>query len=243
MLQKAKSIALHTVRYGDSSLVAYLYSQDFGRISLMVNGAYGKGKLGRKSIYFQPLNIVDVVFYPAKSHGMGRLKEVSVASTSSSIHLHPVKSVIAIFLGEIIYRAIREEESNPSLFQFIEASILSLDALEQGIANFHLLFLAQLSKYLGFFPSGEYSTSTPFFDYKNGLFVKHQPVHPLYFSKDISQILSQCLRTSYANCGDIVLLGKQRSHFLERMLAFYTFHMESVHGVKSLSILSEVFAD
>jgi DNA repair protein RecO (recombination protein O) len=242
MLQKAKSIALHTVKYGENSLVAYLYTKDFGRVSLMVNSAYGKGKSGRKAIYFHPLSIVDVVFYPGKNHGMGRLKEVSV-SHPLAIHLNPIKSAIAIFLGEIIYRAVREEESNLSLFSFIDASILSLDAIDNGISNFHLLFLAQLSKYLGFFPSGNHSTLTPYFDYKNGQFVPVQPSHPLFFSRELSEILSKTLITNYTNAGSLMLNGKQRNAFLSAMLSYYTFHMESVQSIKSLSVLNQVFED
>lgn len=243
MLQKAKSIALHTVKYGENSLVAYLYTHDFGRVTLMVNSAYGKGKSARKAIYFQPLNIVDVVFYPGKNHGMGRLKEVSVAQANTSIHLNPVKSAIAVFLGEIIYRAIREEESNANLFRFIEASIQSLDALDGGISNFHLLFLAQLSKYLGFYPSGSYSMATPFFDYKNGQFVTEQPTHPLFFTSELSQILSKALSTPYVDALGLTLNGKQRSAFLSEMLSYYRFHLESVQSVKSLSVLNQVFED
>ncbi|MDX9769694.1 MAG: DNA repair protein RecO [Tenuifilaceae bacterium] len=243
MLHKAKAIALHTVRYGENSLVAYLYTKDFGRVTLMVNNAYGKGKSRTKAIYFQPLSIVDVIFYPGKNHGMGRLKEVSVSQSNTSIHLNPIKSAIAVFLGEIIYRAVREEESNINLYQFIEASIQSLDVLDGGVSNFHLLFLAQLSRYLGFYPSGTYSPATPYFDYKNGQFVSLQPSHPLFFSRELSEILSTTLTTPYAKSNNLRLNGKQRSNFLAQMLSYYMLHMESVQHVKSLSILNQVFED
>ena len=243
MIQKSKSIALHTVRYGEKSLVAYLYSQEFGRISLMVNNAYGKGKGAKKAIYFQPLSILDIVFYPAKSQGLGRIKEVSVSKTNPLLHIDVVKSGIAIFLGEVVYRTVKEEESNFALFQFLELSILSLDAMDRGVANFHLLFLVQLTKHLGFYPNGKYTPATPFFDCKSGLFVKDEPMHPIYFNKSHSQLLSNLLQTDYANANAIGLNGNQRNNFLNQILNFYAYHMDSVHTLKSLPILAQLFAN
>ncbi|MFA5647394.1 MAG: DNA repair protein RecO [Bacteroidales bacterium] len=243
MIQKSKSVALHTVRYGENSLIAYLYTQEFGRVSLMVNSAYGKGKGTKKAVYFQPLNIIDVVFYPGRNQGMGRLKEVSVSKTNSFLHINMVKSALAVFLGEIVYRTVKEEESNSALFQFLELSILSLEAMDNGVANFHLIFLTRLSKYLGFYPSGEYTTETPFFDCKSGQFVKVEPFHPIYFNQAHSQLLSKLLQTDYANAGDIALNGNQRNNFLNQLLNFYAYHMDSVHSLKSLLILTQLFTD
>lgn len=243
MIQKSKSIALHTIRYGEKSLVAYLYTQEFGRISLMVNNAYGKGKGTKKAIYFQPLCIIDTVFYPAKKQGLGRLKEVSISKANPLLHMDMVKSSIAVFLGEIVYRTVKEEENNSALFQFLELSILSLDAMGKGVANFHLLFLARLTKYLGFYPNGEYTSATPFFDCKSGLFVRDEPMHPIYFNRAHSQLLSTLLQTDYRKAHTIALNGNQRNDFLNQILNFYTYHMDSAHNIKSLPVLSQLFSE
>ena len=209
----------------------------------MVNSAYGKAKGAKKAVYFQPLNIVDVVFYPGRNQGMGRLKEVSVSKTNSLLHINMVKSGIAVFLGEIVYRTVKEEESNLALFQFLELSVLSLDAMDKGVANFHLLFLARLSKYLGFYPSGEYTSATPFFDCKSGQFVRVEPMHPIYFNEAHSQLLYNILKTDYSNASTIALNGSQRNDFLNQLLNFYAYHMDSVHALKSLPVLTQLFSD
>jgi DNA repair protein RecO (recombination protein O) len=241
MIEKSRAIALHSVRYGENSLIAYLYSQQHGRITLMVNSAYGKGKAGKKAIYFQPLNILNIVFYPGKNQGMGRLKEIMLNDVHNTIHNNHTKSAIALFIGEIIYRTVREEESNLPLYQFLELSIRTLDVLESKTPNFHLIFLAQLSKYLGFFPSGEYSESTPYFDYKNGLFVSNKPVHPMYFSMEHSKILSTALINNYNNADNLNLNRNMRNEFLSQMIKYYAFHTDSVQNVRSLEILHQVF--
>jgi DNA repair protein RecO (recombination protein O) len=243
MISKSKAIALHTVRFGESSLVAYLYTLEFGRITLMVNGAYGKGRSGKKAVFFQPLTLLDIVFYPGKNHGMGKLKEVYLSSPLKTLHVNPIKSAISLFVGEVVYRTIREEESNASLYQFIDLSILSLDAMDSGVSNFHLLFIAQLSKHLGFYPSGQFSDLTPFFDYKNGFFVSREPSHPMFFSADISKLFFNCLTTPFGNADSIHLSGNQRSLLLNHILNFFSYHMDSVSSIRSLPVLSQVFEE
>ena len=241
MLQKARCIALHSIKYGDSSLIAHLYSYEFGRITLMVNGAYGKTKSSKKAIFFQPLNLINLIFYPSKAGGMGRLKEVSLLQPNNSVQGSHVKRAIALFLGEVIYTTIREEESNPSLFNFLEVSIMALDAIEAGVSNFHLLFIAQLSRYLGFFPNGSFSDSTPYFDYRNGFFVNSKPLHNQHFSVEQSRILSSVIETSFEHADHIRLNGTQRNEFINNMLHYYAFHNSTTQNVKSHLVLAQVF--
>jgi len=207
----------------------------------MVNKAFGGGKTKNKAIYFQPLNMLNIVFYPGRNHGIGRLKEVMPYVIHSEIQYKETKRAIALFVGELIYRTIREEETNPPLYNFIESSIQILDVLEEGVPNFHLVFLAQFSKYLGFHPNGIYSEETPFFDYKNGVFVPAEPKHPMYFNPEYSLLLSNLMQTNYTDAKVLKLNHNQRNKFVELMLNYYAYHMESVHGIKSPAILAQVF--
>ena len=229
------------VRYGENSLVAYVYTLERGRINLMVNKAYGKGKDTKKAVLFQPLSLLNLVYYPGRSHGMARLKEVSYLHQLSSLHFNPVKRALALFIGEVIYRVIREEESNSQLFHFLEVSIKSLDALDHGVSNFHLLFLSQLSRYLGFFPSGQYSVLTPYFDFRDGVFVKSEPAHQMFFSTQYSKILSDSISTQYENAESLHLNGHQRSEFLNMLLSYYSYHNDSIQKIKALPVLMQVF--
>ena len=241
MLQKSKAIALHSVKYGESSLIVYLYTLDFGRVTLLVNKAFGSGKVRNKAIYFQPLSLLDVVFYPGKNHGVGRLKEVTPYSIHSELQFQETKRAIALFVGELVYRTVREEEANATLYGFLENSIQILDVLDEGVPNFHLVFVAQFTKHLGFHPNGKFTEATPIFDYKNGIFVQTQPQHPMFFTKDFSKLLSDLVQTNYTDAKGLKLNHKTRNHFIDLMLNYYTYHMESVHGIKSPAILAQVF--
>lgn len=241
MIQSIRAIALHSLRYGETSLIAYLYSKEQGRVTLMVNGAYSKGKGGGKVVFFQPLTMLDILYYPGRHGGMGRLKELSPYTTFVTLPYIHVKRTIALFIGEIIYRTIREEESNPSLYQYLENSIQYLDHMEQGIANFHLVFLAHLSKHLGFHPMGLYSEETPFFDIKTGHYVSREPNHPQYLSSEVSSTLSLLLSLRFEEAHLVSLNRNQRNEYLQGIINYYAFHLGSFNNINSLQVLTEVF--
>ncbi len=243
MIHKTKAIALHTVKYGDNSLIAYVYSESHGRLSLMVHSAYGKQKSSGKAVFFQPLNILNLVYYHRGNQTLCKLKEVSTEVTFSTIPFDPVKRAIALFIGEVVYRTIREEEANPTMFSFLLNSIQLLDVMHSGISNFHLIFLAQLTRYLGFFPGNQWNDSTPIFDYKNGLFVYAEPAHPLYFNKEKSKLIGLILSTPFHDAETLKLNHKVRGQIIDNLLAYYQVHIESVSGIKSLPILSQVFEE
>jgi len=241
MLQKSKAIVLHAIRYRDNSLIAYCYSEAFGRISFLVNSAYSKGKSPGKSVYFQPFAILDVVFYKKERTDLCRLKEVSLAINQNSIPYDPVKRSIALFLSEVVYRTVKEEEPNNLFYTFLENSIHLLDIMHSGVANFHLIFMMQHSRHLGFFPSNTWSEPTKYFDYKNGTFVSQPPQHNFYLEPEPSKLLSTLIATPFHRTEQLVLNHHQRVQIINGILSYYKFHLGSSLEFNSLSVLTQLF--
>jgi DNA repair protein RecO (recombination protein O) len=243
MICKTKAIALHSVKFGDSSLIAYVYSETHGRLSLMVHSAYGKHKSSGKAIFFQPLNIINLIYYHKENQTLCKLKEASIDISFNSIPYDPAKRAIALFIGEVVYRTVREEETNPVLFNFLDNAIQLLDVMHSGVSNFHLVFLAQLTRHLGFYPGNAWSDSTPIFDYKNGLFLQAEPMHPIFFNKEKSKIIGLVFSTSFHDLDKLSFNHKVRAQLIDNFLTFYQVHIESVAGIKSLPILSQIFEE
>ena len=57
-----------------------------------------------------------------------------------------------MFISELLYKTLKEEEANPALFDFLINAIQLLDIKDEGIQNFHLVFLLHYMKYLGIYP-------------------------------------------------------------------------------------------
>lgn len=241
MLVGNRVVVLRVVRYRENSLIVNCYGKTNGRLTLLVNNAFSKGKQTGKNVFFQPLSIVDVVYYTRPNSDMHRLKEVSPALPLSSLHHNPVKLAISIFISELIYRTIREEEENAQLFSYLESSIQVLDELHAGVANFHLIFMVHLSRYLGFYPINNWSEAESVFDYKNGKFVAGEPSHGFALGKQVSKLLGDVLKASLFKPDELKLDHKQRVKLIEGITQYYRFHLGAGVNFRTLPILMQLF--
>ncbi|QKG81044.1 DNA repair protein RecO [Tenuifilum thalassicum] len=241
MLAESRVVVLRTVRYKENSLIVSCYSRDFGRTTLLVNRAFQKGRKAGLNVYFQPLTVLDTVFYNRPNTEVHRLKELGLVHAFGSLHQDPIKLTISVFISELIYRTVKEEEPNPHLFTFIENSIVILDHLHSGISNFHLIFMVQLARYLGFYPINSWTEDNCIFDYKNGKFTNVEPANGFYLCKSTSQLLGEIMKTPMLNADKINLNRKQRNEIIEGITAFYRFHLGSGIRFKTLPILNQLF--
>ncbi|MCD4769080.1 MAG: DNA repair protein RecO [Bacteroidales bacterium] len=240
MLVSIKGIVLHTLKYTDSGIIAHIYTQQYGLLSFIIKGINNKKGSTRK-VFFQPLQILDLEIYYRENRDLHSIKEVSPAYTFSQISVNVSRSSIAFFVGEVLYKAIHESESNQQLYDFIYDSVLYLDDSNNATTNFHIGFLVGLSKYLGISPLREKDQNNHYFDMQEGIFTSRPPLHGYYFDKYFSHLLDIFLRSDMNECNLIPLSGKQRASFLENLLTYFSMHLPGLKSVKSLKVFSEVF--
>ena len=73
---KARGIVLHTVKYGESSLVAYLFTDVGGRQTYMIQGVRSSRGRGNKAALFQPMFLLEFEGVEQPHAEMHRMKEV-----------------------------------------------------------------------------------------------------------------------------------------------------------------------
>lgn len=237
---KARGVVLHTVKYGDSSLVVYLLTDLLGRQNYLVQGVRSVRGKGNKGAFFQPMFLVEFEGLEPPRGQMHRMKEVRMPVPLSSLPFDVRKSTISLFMAEVLYRLIREVEPNSSLFDFVAGAVVALDSLEEGVSNFHLWFLVRLSVFLGFYPGNEYLPGG-WFDIREGLFCPVMPQHRLMLSPEHAEILHRMMTCDVKELGDVRLARGQRSDFLNAMLTYFGYHLDSIHRVQSIPILRDVF--
>ena len=237
---KARGIVLNTVKYGETSTVVFMLTDTAGRQNYLVQGARGGKSKGNKSALFQPLFPLEFVGLESSRSDLHRMKEVRSAFAMKGIPFDVRKSAISLFVAEVLYRVAREIEADSPLFDFVFDSVAELDALEDGIANFHLWFLVQLSRYLGFFPGNEFTPGS-WFDIEEGLFTPIRPRHPLYMNNENSQMLGQLMETTPGALGGIKAGRAQRSDFMNSMLDYFGYHLDSIMQVRQIQKLHVPF--
>lgn len=226
MIHKTRGIVFRFTRYGETSIIANVFTEMFGLQSYIVNGVRTK-KAKTNLALFQPLTLLDMVVYHKETGGVFRIKELKVAYPYRAIPSDMRREAVAMFIVEILNKAVKEQSHPEELYQFIEQSMLELDALPRGIENFHLFFLINLSRHLGFGPqmSGE---------------ILGGRIIPIEEESVLQQIILS--GNPSQNQGKMPqVTNAQRRDLLEILVRFYQAHIEHFGEVKSLAVLREVF--
>jgi DNA repair protein RecO (recombination protein O) len=244
MFQKTEAIVLNKIKYNDFSFIVNLYSREFGRFSTIVKIPKSKNNNNFFSInLFTSLNIIDTEIDIKNTRNIQNLKYCNRAEILNSINNDVFKICIAQFIAEVMIKTIREEEPRSNLYDFVKETILLLENVTGACSNIHLLFLKEFAKAIGFGITNNYCEETPYFNFREGMFI------PVYTyddeSLDIqdSKILSYILTMEYANIKDVVLNYSDRKKLLAILIRYYEKHALQLNEIKSLKVLNEVFSD
>jgi len=240
MIEKTLGIVLKQIKYGDTSLIAHLYTRRWGRIGIIVPGARSSSK-NRKAYLFQPLTILELDIYYKANRELQNIKEVKNHSPFMHLTGDPVKSSVALFLAEILNKALREEEPNEELFDFLDNHIQLLDLTDQGIGNFHIYFLLRLSRYLGFNPGVPPAQSNLWFDLALGTFTTTPPLNGSFLAPELTALLIRFLSVQASDLASVVIDRQKRIELLEGILRYYYLHLEGLGEIKSHTVLHALF--
>ena len=151
MLMTTAAIAIHALRYGEADLIVKLYTRQSGLRSYLLRGILKSKKAKIRASLFQPLSLLEIEANHKDKGTLEHLKDARLIQPYRTLHTEIIKSSVVLFLSEILKSTIQEEEENESLYIFLENSFLWFDN-QDTLGNFHLLFLLNLTKYLGFYP-------------------------------------------------------------------------------------------
>jgi len=239
MLQKTRGVVLQSVNFSETSIVVKIYTEDFGLQSFMVKSVRSpKAKL--KIALFQPLTLLDLVIYHNERATLHSIREARTFYTYTSLSVDFQKSTIFVFLSEILSKCLRTEQPDKNLFHFLYNSLQLLDLKQTYYTDFHLIFLMQLSRFLGFYPKGNYDADLRWFDMAEGTFQVQEPVHSYSMNAENSKGLSKLKGISLSDENLCLFSTPERRVMLEQILQFYALHVPGFGNIQSHKILQEV---
>ena len=237
MLVKTKAIVISSIKYQEKSLIVKCFTLSDGLKSYFVRDAFSVRKSNQKIAYFQPLSILEIEAVHKNKGTLENFKEIKIATPFQSIHSDIFKSTMVMFISEILHHSIHEEEKNERLFAFLETALHWLDNHNQ-IANFHLILMLEITKYLGFYPDIS-EIDFPFFDTNEGIFT---PVHGLgSLTEHETNLFKKLINLKFEN-------DQKTFHVIERQIVlkilidYYSFHLDVFRKPKSLEVLTVVFS-
>ena len=240
MLTKTQAIVLHSLKYGETRLIVDMFTRSQGRQSFIVSIPKSvKGKI--KKQLFQPLTLLEIESDLRPKLQLQKLSDVRLASPFSSIPFDPNKLSISLFIAEFLYYALRSEQHNEPLFDYIVNSIQWLDAQTDRFANFHLVFLMRLSRFLGFYPNLEHYQSGDYFDLRESVFLSAPPVHREFLHPQEAEKIQLMMRMDFPTMHLFRMSHQERNRLLEVSLIYYRLHLPDFPELKSVSVLQELY--
>ena len=242
MHQTTRGVVLRIIRHKDSSFIADVYTDAFGRSSFILrNARTPRSKV--PPLLFQPLSLIEMEADVRPSSTLHRITEAKRLYAFSTIPFHPAKQAIVLFLSEFLSHTLREEEQNLPLFEFLLHSIVFLDEAEQEFSNFHLVFMLNLSHFLGIYPNLSGYTAGDYFDLSDACFTPSRPLtHPFYASPDESVRIHALSRCDFQTMHQLLLGRMERNRLLSLLNEYYRLHFPNYPELKSLPVLHELFS-
>lgn len=242
MLHNTKGIVLRVTKYGDTSVIASIYTELFGLQQYIIKGVRTTSKKGaNKAVYYQPAAILQMEAYHYPMKSMQMVKEVNWAYVYENVYADVVRNAVATYIVEVLQQTL-QPEPHPELFYLIEDSFKQLDKGGATlVSNLPIYFLIHLSETLGFGLQGIYADATPVLDIKEGHFVKEKPIHPYFLEGAEAATASKFMQiTFYNDLENIELNSAQRKKILELFQLSLSWHYKGFKEIKSLFILQAV---
>ena len=238
MIESTRAIVINTIKYGDTSLIATCYTNNFGIKTYLLKGILKAKKAKLKPAYFQPLMQLNLTANHNNKGNLNSIRDIEILHFYNSIYTDIKKQTIALFLAEMVYYSIREEERNSTLYKYLETSFLWLDT-HDNISNFHLLFLLNLTKFLGFYPETN-AANKSYFDLLEGSFTHYSNVNTVSGTNLVQ--FKKLLGISFDVLHTIDFNAKKRQAVLSILIQYFELHLGSFKKPKSLEVLKSVFS-
>jgi DNA repair protein RecO (recombination protein O) len=233
-----KAIVISAIKYSEADLIVKCFTQSVGLKSYLLRNILKSKKGKMRTSLFQPLTFLEITANHKDKGTLEFIQEAKVYYTHQSLHTHIIKTSLVLFLSEILKHVIQEEEKNESLYNFLENSLQWLD-INNNIANFHLLFLLQLTDFLGFYPD-ESSIELPVFNALEGFFQKESTnVYCIKIPNNSG--VKQLFGIKIDELVAVKLTKKERSECLNILLVYYELHIQGFKKPKSLEVLNQLF--
>ena len=235
--RESRIIVLHLTKYGDRAQVVQALDRDRGRTGFFLRGTgKGRGPQGQ----FHSLGILDITATRGKSD-LEYIREAERPYPLTAIRTDPYKSAVALFIGELLYRGVQEGAMDSDLFDFLEGEILSLEATDGSVANFHLKFLVDFCGAMGFRPKDNYTPETPLFLPYTAEFTGPDTLADA-LTPEASLLLHQLLSLPREEALLIPLNRDQRGYFAQKMVEYLSYHLSQNLNIRSLKVLHDLFS-
>lgn len=239
-------IALRTVHHSDSRSILTAWSRERGRVSLSMPDGAGREARRRRALTM-PLGLFEVVADERPGREIFGTRDLrALPGSPAAASPGPAKAMLCLFLADFLDRLLRTSAPDPLLSDFLFESLRALGQASRpaAIANFHIVFLFRLSRFLGIGPDMSLPAgarpAAMIFDMREGRFRTSIPAHPLFYAGEDSAAAKLLSRMSYSNMHRVRMERSQRARLLDAVIEYYGIHLSTPGVIQSLEVLRQL---
>tara|TARA_Y100000746_G_scaffold123910_1_gene106041 strand:+ start:1047 stop:1766 length:720 start_codon:yes stop_codon:yes gene_type:complete len=238
-MSNSRALVIKSIKQGETSSIVSCYLEEIGFKSFLVKGLYGQKKSRFSKAHFFPLNIININYSFNENRNLGFIKEVKSEFLFNTIHADIQKSSVVVFLSEILNSVFREElEVNQDLFNFLLSSLLWYDNSKE-CNNYHIKFLLELTKYIGFYPNIR-NIDDMYFCLESGSTSSTKPLAGNIEGEDLN-LFKKLLGMKFEDLNTMSINRESRTRILNKIIDYYSLHLQMFKTPKSIHVFAEVF--
>ena len=143
---KTEAVVLSKLKYGDTSIIASLYTKDYGKLSGIIKG--GRNPKSKMGSVVNPLNHLEMVLYKKDSRDIQLISSVSIISHYQGINDNFDKLKYGLSILELLKKLTPEHEANLRLFNGTVRILTLLETSNESplvlFGRYYIFFLKEI---------------------------------------------------------------------------------------------------
>jgi len=239
MVTSTSAIVLSKIRYKDNDIIVKSFTKEYGAISFIVKGGQNSKKNKIKYVYFQELTILEIQFNYNSKRDLQYIKDIEIKHNYTSSHTDLIKVSVIMFLSEVLTNIITHQKREIQLYNYIEQSLIWYD-INKSNAYFHMIFLLELTRYLGFYPD-VLKNKLKYFNLEGGSYEKSKTSEYSITGESLN-LFNQILGIKFDTNPLPTLNSKEKMEIIDIILTYYKLHINNFKPIKSLEIVKNIFS-
>ena len=220
-MSNSRALVIKSIKQGETSSIVSCYLEEIGFKSFIVKGLYGQKKSKFSRAHFFPLNFINLNYTYNEKRELGYIKEVKPEILYKTLHVN-----------------IQELEVNNNLFNFLFRSLMWYDKIPE-CNIYHIKFLIELSKYIGFYPN-IINEHDMYFCLESGSTTNTKPLGININGVDL-KLLKNLLGMEFEDLNSISINKMSRVRILNYLIDYYSLHLQMFKTPKSINVFTQVF--
>ena len=231
MNYESRAIALLNHKYGEGAVIAKIFTEEYGLKSFSVKRNKSK-KSKNKILLLDKMNLLTINAKNNSKKEIQYLSEINLANAYQNTSLK--NKLIRLFIAEVLSKALIDSEKNINLFQFIWNTNTQIDNLENVNNNFCIIFLIQLSKFLGISPSTE-NIDLPYFNLNSGNFTNIKNKNEEIIKGEVINYFKRLIIKE-----NVIIPYQSRQELIKILFRYYSIHHINLSNIKSYEVIESL---